>query len=247
MTALDDRPRNGTPVPAPTPAKTLDTQPDSDGAPVAESQRVTNLRDRLQHRTAERDLSHQLHEVDTDPVFEDIRSEGEQDADREVSEKIRAKSRKDRLRAGKSEVRRARRQRIRQRWDERAEATRDRILDPARTLGADHRRWVASSVVLFALLAGGVAFMSTTAHDGLVGANGSWTAYLVEPLASVLLVVSLLAQFTGRQRGIEIPRSFAAFDVALGFPRCRWSRSRTAPATDSIWAVSCRTCSCPDW
>lgn len=215
MTALDDRPRNGHSVPAPTPTKTLDTQPDSEGAPVAESARVSNLRDRLQRRTAERNLSHQLRDIDTDSVFEDVRSEGEQDADREVSEKIRAKSRKDRLRAGKSEVRRARRQRIRQRWDERAEATRDRILDPARSLGSDHRRWVASTTALFALIAGGVAWMSATVHDGLVGVAGNPLGYLVEPLASVLLIVSLLAQFTGRQREVPLPRAVLAFDIGL--------------------------------
>ncbi len=212
MTALDDHPRNGHAVPT----ADIDTQTaEPDPAPAGESRRTAELRHRLQRSTDARDLSHQLRTVEDDPVFVELRSEDEQAADREVSEKIRSKERKDRFRAGKAEVRRARRHRIRQRWDERAEAARGRILDPARSLGSDHRRWVASTAALFALIAGGVAWMSATVHDGLVGTNGTWLAFLVEPLASVLLIVSLLAQFTGRQREVPVPRAVLGFDIGL--------------------------------
>ncbi len=222
MTALDDRPRNGNTVPV-----TLPTQPplgdaaendttDTNTTPAPqESAKVQELRQLVAGLGTERELLYQLSEIQSDPVFDDVRSDKERSKDREVAEKLRAKQRTDRLRDGKAQVRHHRRLRWQQRWDARAERTRERLLDPARNLGSDHRRWVASSVALFALLAGGVAFMSHTVKLGLVGESGTWLAYLVEPLASVLLIVSLLAQFTGRQRGIEVPRRFAAFDAAL--------------------------------
>ena len=100
--------------------------------------------------------------------------------------------------------------------DERAERTREKILDPARTLGADYRRWMVTSAILFTLLAGGAAYMATTVHDGLVGTAGTWLAYLVEPLASLVLVLSMIAQYTARQRGIPVPKGFIALDVSLG-------------------------------
>lgn len=216
MTALDDRPRNGTPVPAaPTqPLDQHDHEPTS--PPTAESQRVTDLRDRLQDRTAERDISQQLRDVESDPVFEDLPSESERGADRGVREEIRTLERKERLRSGKAAVRRQRWARFQARLDERAERTREKILDPARTLGADYRRWIATSAILFALLAGGALYMSHTVKLGLVGAGGTPLAYLAEPLASLVLVLSMIAQYTARQRDIPVPRGFLVLDGTLG-------------------------------
>lgn len=222
MTALDERPVNGNPTPPPPTGQPIDPPPAQPPTPAAnpkpasaEDERVRKLRERLDNRIRERDLSHQLHDVDSDSVFDEVRSEAEQARDREVAEKIRAKERNERLRTGTANVRDSRRQRVQQQWQARAERARDRIVNPDRALATDHRRWVASTAALFVLLAGGVAFMSHTVKLGLVGESGTWLAYLVEPLASVLLIVSLVAQFTARQRDLDVPRGAVWFDVAL--------------------------------
>jgi hypothetical protein len=238
VTVTDERPRNGHAVQHTAPAQPLDGQtarigpagPGEElvdelaghtGASAAagtspiESERVTTLRQRLADRETERDLLLQLQQIDSDPVFDDVRSEAEAQQDRKVAEQIRTKARKERKRAGQAQVRRTRRTRRWERWDERATHARDRILDPARAVGSDYRKLVASSAAAFALIAGGVLFMATNVHDGLVGTTGSWTAYLVEPLASVLLVISMIAQFTARARGIRITRGFYLFDGFL--------------------------------
>ena len=229
MTTVDERPRNGHPMPgtpprpgeaAPEDTDRIDAEEFDDvagfgsQAPVV-SPRVRELAAAVADRAEERDLLKQLVEIDADPVFDDYRDEQERRADRDVAQSVRSKARRERGRAGKARIRAERRARWQERMDGRAERVRDRILDPARNLGSDHRRWVASATALGLLVAGGVTFMAVTVHDGLVGLGGSWTAYLVEPLASVLLVISLIAQFTARQRGIEVPRRFMAFDGAL--------------------------------
>lgn len=216
MTTVDERPRNGHSVDFGVPVRPLGADPVPDApAVVQESERVAELRQLVADRATERDLLQQLAEIEADTVFDERRSEEERGADREVAESVRAVQRKERLKSGKSEVRRSRRNRRWSWWDERAERARDRILDPARAIGADYRKLVASSAAAFGLIAGGVAYMAANVHDGLVGAGGTWTAYLVEPLASVLLAISMIAQFTGRKRGITIPRKFYAFDGAL--------------------------------
>lgn len=233
MTVTDERPVNGHAVQHTAPTRPLDAETasqalgldedlaDFEGEPAAVpaggqvSARVNTLRQRVADRAAERALLHELVEIDTDPVFDDVRSEAEAREDRKVAEQVRGKARAERKRAGKADVRRARRNRRWDWWDERATHARDRILDPARAIGADYRKLVASSWAAFTLIAGGVAFMATNVHDGLVGVAGSWTAYLVEPLASVLLAISMVAQFTARKRGIGITRGFYLFDGAL--------------------------------
>ncbi|MCG8918272.1 hypothetical protein L6E12_21040 [Actinokineospora sp. PR83] len=186
---------------------------DTTAAPVSAA--VAALQRRVIDKKAQRALLHEYAELVDDEVFTEIPSEAEERKDREVAETIRTKARRERKRAGKAEIRRRSRVRRQDRWDARADRARHRILDPARALGADYRKLVASSGVVFALLAGGVAWMSRTVHHGLVGVDGPIVGYLVEPLASVLLVVSLVAQFTARARGIAVPRGFYWFDGAL--------------------------------
>lgn len=182
---------------------------------VGDSPAVSTLRGQVADRRDEQQLYRELVDLDATDQAADTRSEQERTADRAVAEKVRRARRRDRRRAGLAEVHTARQARVRARWDEKATTSRDRILDPARAVGADHRRWVASTAVLYALLAGGVAWLSSTVHDGLVGAGGPLVGYLVEPMASLLLVVSLLAQHTARQRGETVKPGFLAFDVAL--------------------------------
>lgn len=220
MSTVHDRPvTNGHPVDTDTdiPRQNLpadSAEPELDGR-AGEHSTVRHLRSRLADRTAESSLAHEFAEVDNDPVFEEVRSQPEQKADRGVAEKIRTKRRKERLRAGKAAVRAERRSRIQATWMIRAERARDRILDPARALATDHRRWLGTSLALFTLIAAGVVFMSDTVKTGVFGEFGSWLGYLIEPLASVLLVVSMLSQFTARQRDLPVPRGAVAFDLGL--------------------------------
>lgn len=215
MTTLDERAVNGHDPPHELPRKPIPQDDPEEAAAPPESGTVTEFRTRLADRTAERELAHEFTTVDDDPVFEAVRSRDEQDKDYGVAKKIRKKQRKEHLRAGRAAVRAERRERIQHSWMARAERARLRLLDPSRSLAADHRRWLYSSLALFVLLAGGVAFMSDTVKVGLFGQFGSWTGYVIEPLASVLLIVSLLAQYTARQRDLDIPRGAVAFDLGL--------------------------------
>ncbi|GAA4672436.1 hypothetical protein [Amycolatopsis dongchuanensis] len=229
MTVIDERPRNGHAVEHTAPGRPLDVELDEPGqdgwdadatpepevAEPGESEMVRELRRRVADRETANELARQYVTLAQDPVLHEVPSKAEEAKDTKVAAKIRTKQRKERKRAGKAEVRRARRNRIWDFWDERAARARDRVLDPARAIGADYRKLVASSWAAFTLIAGGVAFMAKNVHDGLVGVDGTWTAYLVEPLASVLLAISMVAQFTARKRGITITRGFYWFDGSL--------------------------------
>lgn len=226
MTVVDER-RNGSPVAGArpleadsAPAEVAATVAAAEPEPldvVAETDDVRQLRQRVAAKRTKRELLHQYAEISSDPVFTEVSSEDEEQADRRVAEYVRRKARSERKRSGVVDVRRARRNRRWDWWDERATRARDRILDPARAIGADYRKLVASSVAAFVLITGGVLFMAKNVHDGLVGVGGTWTAFLVEPLASVLLAISMIAQFTARKRGISIPRAFYWFDGSLAF------------------------------
>lgn len=150
-----------------------------------------------------------------DQALQDALSPSERAADRKVTEKIRGKERDERKRAGIEQTRSARLLRSDDRWSSRARRSRDRLLNPNRRLAATYRRYRGLSVVPPVLIAAGVAWMSATVHDGLVGVDGPWLAYLVEPMASILLVVSMIAGFTAIQNGEDAPRLLVRIDVAL--------------------------------
>ena len=114
-----------------------------------------------------------------------------------------------------AEIASARRERRDARWIERARASQDRLLDPNRRLAATYRRYLALSAIPPTLIAFGVVFMSATTHDGVVGVDGPWWGDLLEPMASLLLVVSLLIGFTAVQNNRKIPRGLYAFDAGL--------------------------------
>lgn len=187
----------------------------SDPVPPPDSPRVRELRETLSERQAEAHYAAEIVQVDAETQADAVRTDREREQDRQVHQEIRAKQRAETRRAGFAAVRRARWGRFQARLDEMAERTRERLLDPARTLGTDYRRWMVTSVILFSLLAGAAAFMARTVHHGVVGMTGTWLGYLIEPLASLVLVLSMIAQYTARQRGISIPRTFIALDGAL--------------------------------
>lgn len=150
-----------------------------------------------------------------DPALHEARSERERRADRRVTERIRTAQRGERRRTGLADVAGARRDRKEARWIDRARTSKDRLLNPNRRLAATYRRYVALSIVPPTLIGFGVVFMSTIVHDGVVGVDGPWIGYLIEPMASVLLVVSLLVGFTAVQNNHKVPRGLYALDAGL--------------------------------
>lgn len=154
-------------------------------------------------------------ELQDDPALTDARSARERRADRRVAERLRAAERAERRRTGLAQVAAARRERREARWSGRAAVSKDRLLDPNRRLTATYRRYVGLSMVPPVLIAFGVLFMSIVVHDGVVGVGGPWYGYLIEPMASVLLVVSLLVGFTAVQNGRAVPRGLWVLDAGL--------------------------------
>jgi hypothetical protein len=188
------------------------------GAPVpggfADAE-VAEMFEEVEALRAERRKAHQLVELQSDPVFAEVLDQDERDADKDVARKVRAKARRERLRAGRSQVRQSRSARWDQRWTTRAQRARDRRINPDRRLTSIYRTYVSLSTVTAMLLVAGVTWMSTTVHDGLVGSVGSWTGYLVEPLASVLLIVSMFAQFTAVKTGHRVSGKWLTLDAFL--------------------------------
>lgn len=154
-------------------------------------------------------------ELQDDPALTDARSARERRADRRVAERLRAAERAERRRTGLAQVAAARRERREARWSGRAAVSKDRLLDPNRRLTATYRRYVGLSCVPPLLIAFGVLFMSIVVHDGVVGVGGPWYGYLIEPMASLLLVVSLLVGFTAVQNGRAVPRGLWVLDAGL--------------------------------
>lgn len=150
-----------------------------------------------------------------DPALQEALSRRERQADRRVTEKIRRARRIERRRTALAEVAGTRRERKESRWVERARVSKDRLLDPNRRLAATYRRYLGLCAIPPTLIAFGVVFMSATAHDGVVGVDGPWWGYVLEPMASVLLVVSLIIGFTAVQNDREIPRALYILDAGL--------------------------------
>ncbi|WP_139317265.1 MULTISPECIES: hypothetical protein [unclassified Pseudonocardia] len=150
-----------------------------------------------------------------DPALLEARSPRERRADRRVTEKLRGAERVERRRSRMAEIATARGARREAGWARRAVASRDRLLNPDRRLASTYRRYVGLSMVPPLLIAAGVLFMSVTVHDGVVGVDGPWYGYLIEPVASVLLVVSLFVGFTAVQHGRRVPRGLYALDAGL--------------------------------
>jgi hypothetical protein len=139
----------------------------------------------------------------------------ERAADRKVTERLRAFDRAERRRSGAEQAREARRARADARWTARAQRGRQRLLNPNRRLASTYRRYVILSVFPIAVIIGGVAWMSASVHHGVVGVHGTWLGYLIEPMASVLLIVSMIAQFTAIENREDCPRWFLWLDVGI--------------------------------
>jgi hypothetical protein len=202
---------------APTPA-TVPAQAGAAGASTSggfADAEVAEMFEEVEALRAEQRKAHQLVALQNDPVFAEVLDPDEREADKNVARKVRAKARTERLRAGRSQVRQSRSARWDQRWNARAQRARDRRVNPDRRLTSIYRTYVSLSTVTAMLLVAGVTWMATTVHDGLVGAAGSWTGYLVEPLASVLLIVSMFAQFTAVKTGHRVSIKWLTLDALL--------------------------------
>jgi hypothetical protein len=144
-------------------------------------------------------------------------SEDEHRKRRKVAQQVRAAELKEELRTARDRLRDQRRARSEKLWTDRAKRARERLLNPNRRLAATYRRYVVLSSVTIALIVFGTIRGAYTSHHGLAGPDGSWVFYLFEPAVSVLLVVSIFAQFTAVEHGKPNPRSFIAFDAVLAF------------------------------
>jgi hypothetical protein len=180
----------------------------SNEATATEPQEVAALR-------RQRDIAQALVEIQDDEALQLALSPRERHADRRVAQRVRRAERRERSRTGIDRVRVARRNRGDDLWSARARRARERLLNPNRRLAATYRRYIALSSVTAVLIVIGVVWMSATVHDGLVGVDGSLLAYLVEPMASSLLVVSMIAQFTAVENGEKNPWWFIALDGGL--------------------------------
>ncbi|MGD9529485.1 MAG: hypothetical protein AB7I38_11750 [Dehalococcoidia bacterium] len=171
--------------------------------------------DEVAQLLAEVERAQRLVAIQHDPALSLALTTDERAADRGVDATIREAQRAERQRAGLEQVRLSRRERGEQRWVARARAARQRLLNPDRRLASTYRRYVGLTCGTTGVIAAGIAWMANTVHDGLVGHDGSWLAYLVEPLASVLLVVSLVAQFTAVQNNRRNPEWFLWLDAGF--------------------------------
>ncbi|MBN9801265.1 hypothetical protein DMP15_29140 [Pseudonocardia sp. UM4_GMWB1] len=171
--------------------------------------------DQVQALAREVEEARGLVELQDDPALQNALSRRERQLERRVSEQIRRARRKERRSTALAEVAGTRRERQESRWVERARASKDRLLDPNRRLAATYRRYLGLSAIPPTLIAFGVVFMSATTHDGVVGVDGPWWGYVLEPMASLLLVVSLIIGFTAVQNNRPIPRGLYILDAGL--------------------------------
>lgn len=216
MTIADAGPRNGArqhlptqpddPPPEPPPADPPAPSPDT-----VEQLSTEALRRRLEDTRTRIALHQELAEVEAEGAFAAPRDAKDQAA----ADRIRAWHRTERERTAKSAVRRSRTARWRAWWDDRAERTRQRLQDPARAIGSIHRTWTVCAALMITLIGGALAYMTQTVKLGVVGADGSWLGYAIEPMASAMLVISLAVQTLARRNGVSPGKGMLALDVAL--------------------------------
>lgn len=179
-----------------------------DAGPTEQADPVAELAEEV-HR------ARRLVALQDDEALQLALSPRERAADRKVTEQLRGLQRGERRRAGVEKAREARRARADAQWTVRAQRSRQRLLNPNRRLASTYRRFVLFSLFPIATIICGVAWMSATVHHGVVGVDGTWLGYLIEPMASVLLVVSMLAQFTAIENREDCPRWFLWLDVGI--------------------------------
>lgn len=210
MTVLEDRPRNGATISVPS-ARDDSPPPAAEPQPGSEVLSTDALRTRLDDTRTRIALHQELADVEAAGAFAAPRDKDDQKA----ADRIRTKQRTERERAAKAAVRAQRTTRWRAWWDDRAERTRARLHDPARAIGSIHRTWTVCAALMITLIGGALAYMTQTVKLGVVGADGSWLGYAIEPMASAMLVVSLAIQTLARRNGASPGTAMLTLDVAL--------------------------------
>lgn len=206
--AEDDLPTTPAPVPGPPATPNPADSGPAEPAPVAVPAEVAKLQAAVEEARAIVAIQH-------DEALLLALSPKERAADRRVVEKLRALEREQRLEVGKQLVSDARQVQRDNRWSGRARRARERLLNPNRRLAATYRRYICLSAMTVALVVIGVVWMSDVVHDGVVGKDGSWLGYLVGPLSTVLLVVSMAAQFTAVEHGEKVSKRFVWLDGGI--------------------------------
>lgn len=202
--------------PMPTSASTDDPGPDAE---ARQPDRVARAQARLDEAIA-------LLPLLNDPRMLEVPSDEEFQADYRVEQAIRDAARQERQRAGLREVARTRREREARdelaamdlddlRDDRLARRQQQRVTDPRRHLIDLYRESRLAAKLTSAMIIGGIAWTSVTVHNNLVGAEfPSWAggaglgvilvwllAFIVEPLASIPLVLVMRAQLKSSAHG----------------------------------------------
>ncbi len=212
MTAVHDPPvTNGKPQRIPdttSPAKTLPTQ---------ESEEVSAQRREVEDKRRCVELQRELVHLDDEEAFLQRRSDddGAPSKDAAAARCIRDREREDWKRQRTSAIRQARLARWRAFLDDWAERTRQRLTDPARAVGTIHRTWTVCAALMIAIITGALLYLTHTVKVGVVGADGSWLGYAIEPIASAMLVISLALQTRAYRQGSKPGGLFVAIDIGL--------------------------------
>ena len=179
------------------------------GAGAAGSGRVVAMRAELEQLRATAVLQR-------DPAWLDVLSAREERRERGAARRLRGMRRHQHLAAATATVRLAGRERRAEHrlaalemtdrvWQRRALARRTRLLDPTSRLASIQRTHTATSTALIALAIAGIIWTSVGVHDALVGPDGTWLAYIVEPLFSLPLVVIMAVQAVAAGWGRTFP------------------------------------------
>ncbi|MHA6801767.1 hypothetical protein [Bounagaea algeriensis] len=212
MTVLDDRPRNGAPQSIPVPSTRTDTpNPSGESSEPGPDELQAEL-DREKRSVA---ILRELTDVENQGAFLQRRDGADDEKDQKASRRVRNKERREKERAGKAQVRAQRLARWRAWLDDRAERTRQRLTDPARAVGTIHRTWTVCAALMISIITGALLYLTHTVKLGVVGPDGSWLGYAIEPIASAMLVISLALQTRAYRQGSTPGKLFIAIDIGL--------------------------------
>lgn len=151
-----------------------------------------------------------------DPAWVDVLDDEEAAAELRAAREIRGLWRGQQRAGARAAVRLAARERRAQHrlsvlalgerlWQQRALARRTRLQDSTARLATVYRTQLISTLVLFGVAISGIAWTSVGVHHTLVGPDGSWLAYVVEPLFCLPLLVIMGAHATAARWGRRFP------------------------------------------
>lgn len=151
-----------------------------------------------------------------DPAWLDRLSPGERRRERRAARRIRAGQRRQLYTTARSaqaremarvraENRIATREVGDQIWHRKAVSRRQRLLDPTSRLASLQRVHAMASAGLIAVALAGIAWTSAGVKEALVGPNGTWLGYVVEPIFSFPLIIIMAVTAVAAQLGRNFP------------------------------------------